>query len=90
MSNNRPGTKGYLKEHPDPNKRAFFVGAKDATDPEAIYEGPVAEITWDDTWLHIVTDNYEGYAMLNIEALGPLRKALAKIARSIKARSADQ
>jgi hypothetical protein len=45
------------------------------------YHGPMARIDWDDDWLHIVTDDHEGHAMLNIEALPKLRLALAKIAK---------
>jgi len=61
----------------------LLVGAKDTLDTVHKYEGPVAEITWDDTWLYIVTDKYEGHVMLNIEALPFLRKALAQVAASI-------
>ena len=82
MSKNRPGTKGYLIEHVERGKPMYLVGAKDETDPKNKYEGPRAEVTWNDTWLYICTDQYEGNAMLNIEALEPLRKALAKISRS--------
>lgn len=48
------------------------------------YHGPVAQVSYDGTWLHIVTDNYEGHAMLNIQTLQPLRKVLAEIARERK------
>lgn len=82
MSKHRPNTKGYLIEHVERGKPMYIVGAKDDGDPK--YEGPRAEVTWDDTWLYICTDKYEGHAMLNIEALEPLRKALNKIARATK------
>lgn len=54
----------------------LLVGAEDATDG---YRGPVAEITWDDTWVHIVTDSYEGHVMLNIEVLPFLQQALKRV-----------
>ncbi len=50
------------------------------------YSGPAAQVTYDDKWLHICTDDYEGNAMLNIEALPYLQKALRQIARERKAR----
>lgn len=77
-----PNTKGFLKEHAENGEPMFLVGAEDNTDPKNIYRGPTAEITWNDDWLYISTDPYEGQAMLNIEALEPLRKALAKIAKA--------
>lgn len=87
MSKHRPETKGYLIEHVERGKTVYLVGAKDDSDPKNKYEGPRAEVTWDETWLNITTDHYEGRAMLNIEAIEPLRKALAKISRQIKAKS---
>lgn len=50
----------------------------------------VTETPRDDTWLNIATDRYEGHAMLNIEALEPLRKALTKISRKLKAAAPHQ
>lgn len=88
MSKIRPETKGYLIDHIEQGKPMYIVGAKDGADPK--YEGPRAEITWDGDWLNIVTDKYEGAVMLNIEALEPLRKALAKIYRSIKAKESNR
>lgn len=76
--------KPYLKQ----NGKEFlvWVEATEARDGEARpYRGQSAAITYDDSWLHIVTDDYEGHAMLNIETLPVLRRALAKIARQIKA-----
>lgn len=84
MSKNRTGTKGYLIERVDRGKSIYLVGAKDETDPANKYDGPCAQVTWDGAWLHIITDDYEGHAMLNIEAIEPLRKALAMISRKIK------
>lgn len=82
MPRNRPNTKGYLKEHRDSKgKLTLIVGADDLSDLTNPYLGPRADITWDDTWVNICTDPYEGNAMLNIEAVPHLRRALAKIAR---------
>lgn len=67
--------KGYIKT--DGKYRG--VGCTDGD-----YIGPTAWIEYDDTWLHIVTDDYEGHAMLNIETLPYLRRALAQIAKEIK------
>lgn len=60
----------------------FRVGARN---PDSDYVGPVARVSFDDQWLHIITDDYEGAAMLNIEALPMLRRALARIAKQIDA-----
>ena len=67
-------TKGYLKRT---EKGSIVVGANG----DGGYVGPRAQIDHDDAWLHIVTDSYEGHAMLNIEALPQLRRALTMIAR---------
>jgi hypothetical protein len=80
MSKNRPATKGYLKKHTERGEPMFLVGAEDLTS-KPIYRGPEAQVTWDDTWLNISTDPYEGHVMLNIEALPYLRQALAEIDR---------
>lgn len=82
MSKLRPETRGYLKKHMERGKPMFLVGAEDLSDKANPYRGPVAEITWDDTWLNICTDSYEGNVMLNIEALPYLRRALAQIAKA--------
>lgn len=87
MSKNRPATKGYIKKHVEHGKTMFLVGAEDLSDKKAPYRGPVAQVTWDDTWLYVSTDRYEGTAMLNIEALPYLRQALAKIDRKTKPKS---
>lgn len=84
MSRNRPGIKGYFIDHVEFGKRMLLVGAKDETDPTKRYEGPQAKVTWDEDWIYIVTDPYESHVMLNIEAVEPLRKALAKIALETK------
>jgi putative heme degradation protein len=90
MSKHRPGTKGYLIEHVESGELMYLVGARDETDPKAKYDGPQASVTWDDTWLNIMTDKYEGHVMLNIEALESLRKALAKVSRKIKTETHQQ
>jgi hypothetical protein len=55
----------------------FLVGAQDeSTD----YSGPVAEVYGDQTWVFVITDAYEGVAMLNREALPQLIEALQQIA----------
>ena len=41
--------------------------------------GPVAEVSYDGNWLHIVTDSFEGHAMLNIEVLPLLIEALQQL-----------
>lgn len=47
--------------------------------------GTSARVSFDKTWLHIITDDYEGSAMLHIECLPKLRTALARIAKEMKA-----
>lgn len=69
--------KGYVEEIPD----TLLVGARDKENGR---EGPVAHVTYDDDWLWISTDEYEGTTMLNIEALPALRRALTIIARDRK------
>ncbi len=66
-------TKGFIRGSVEDG---FQVGAA-ATDSD--YIGPVADVSFDDKWLHITTDDYEGAAMLNIEALPFLLKALRQI-----------
>jgi aminoglycoside phosphotransferase len=57
-----------------------FVGA---SDKKSGYSGPVAQVYADKDWLWIVTDDYEGVAMLNIEALPHLRRALTRLAKTL-------
>lgn len=66
--------KGYLE---GANKGTQLVGAKNGNG----YHGPVAHVSHDKNWLHVTTDDYEGHAMLNIEALPFLIKALRTIQR---------
>ena len=48
-----------------------------------------AEVYADKDWLHVVTDDEEGHAMLNIEALPLLIEVLQNIAQEQKALNAD-
>lgn len=72
----RPNRHGYLEVRDD---GVQLVGAREDDD----YMGPAARVSHDDTWLHVTTDDYEGAAMLNIEALPYLILALSNIARAI-------
>lgn len=85
--NGRPGTKGFLKKTVDKKGITYLVGAEDLSNKEHPYHGPIARIDWNETWLNICTDDYEGNAMLNIEALPYLRRALAQIDRAIKVKA---
>lgn len=72
--------KPSLFEH----KGKLYVWSDDMAEPPlGRYRGPTAEISYDKTWLYIMTDPYEGRVMINIETLPALRKALAKVARKI-------
>jgi len=76
-------TRGYIKKE----KWGWGVGAKYFTpdkDNDWLYHGPYARVEYDKDWLHICTDDYEGHAMLNIEALPYLRRALAAIAKELR------
>lgn len=93
----------FKKRHPMPRKseqklpelrieptfetrgREFIVGAK-AIDSN--YCGPHAEVSWLDQWL-IIDCGEEQSAMLNIEALPALMKALRKIQKQIKEKQKD-
>lgn len=66
--------KGFLR----PANDKLLVGVEDKSKG---YSGPVAEVWADNDWLWIVTDSHEGVAMMNIEALPFLRRALARIAK---------
>lgn len=79
-------TKGFLKHY----SWGRTVGAADVSNKDHPYHGPVASVTYDETWLTIETDDYEGSAMLNIEALPYLRRALAEISRDIRAKRKDK
>lgn len=70
--------KAFLKECPT----GWLVGVRDK---ETDYSGPVAEISFDEAWFYICTDEHEGNAMINIEALPALRRALARLAKKIAA-----
>lgn len=53
------------------------------------YTGPVADVTAERGWLYVNTDDYEGCAMLNIEALPKLISALRKLQKDIRAPQGD-
>lgn len=55
-----------------------------AVNKDTDYRGPEARISADGEWLNIVTDEYEGAAMLNIEALPQLRRALSRLAKHLR------
>lgn len=60
----------------------ILVGARnEATD----YIGPYARIYIDRGWLMIVTDDHEGAAMLNVEALPLVIEALQKLQAKLDA-----
>lgn len=62
----------------------YRVGCKD--DPQVgnfPYNGPCAHIYSDKSFVYVCTDDYEGNAMVNIEALGPLIEALSKLREHI-------
>jgi hypothetical protein len=70
--------KSFLRKDGD----HYLVGAQDK---DKDYSGPVADVYRDKHWLFIVTDSYEGTAMLNIEALPALLMALNEISKNLKA-----
>jgi hypothetical protein len=74
------GEKREIKGYIEDDKHGLRVGGR-----KGDYTGPIARITWDEDWLHIVTDDYEGHAMLNIETLPFLRRALTRVAKRIRA-----
>ena len=60
----------------------YFVGAKDT---ESEYIGPTAQVYSDyKTWFSVDTDSYEGCAMMHIETLPVLLKALKLLQKDIK------
>lgn len=85
MSRHRPGMKGKLEEYEAKDGKRYLVSAEDTLDTVRCYKGPIAEVWFDDTWLRIQTDPYEGSVMINIEALPHLQLALKKIHKRIKA-----
>lgn len=83
MGNNRLKPKGFLRECRDKRGLMYLVGANDLSDKQNPYYGSVLQLTWDDTWLKLA-DDCDGCAMVNIEAIPHLRRALAKVSRHIK------
>lgn len=43
------------------------------------YDGPTAEVYADDAWVYVVTDQYEGHAMINMKAIDKLITALSRV-----------
>lgn len=66
------------------DEHGWYVGCRYNVTGEYPSSGPTASVTYDDSWLNIVTDDCEGHAMLNIETLPQLRRALAEIAKEIR------
>jgi hypothetical protein len=56
-----------------------FVGAADGR-----YQGPIARVEFDEDWLVINTDDHEGKAILNIEALPYLLQALERVREALR------
>ncbi len=71
--------KPYIRADGD----VFLVGAQTLRphdpSPYSDYYGPCARVSVDDDWVTICTDDYEGNAVLNIEALPFLIRALKKL-----------
>lgn len=67
--------------------RDYLVGAEDK---ETNYSGPVARVSADKNWLVIETDAYEGHAMLNVEALPALIRALRQLQSERTAREQER
>jgi putative sterol carrier protein len=82
--------KGKLEEYQAKDGTRYLVSASDTLDTVHQYKGPVAEVWFDDTWLRIQTDPYEGSVMINIEALPHMQLALKKIQKRIAAASGTQ
>ncbi len=69
-------------------KWGWLVGCRGPKqDDGSQYRGPTAQVSYDEDWLHIITDDSEGHAMLNIEALPQIREALAAIAKERRAKA---
>jgi hypothetical protein len=47
--------------------------------PELPYVGPVARVHGDNNWVYVITDDYEGVAMINRETLPKLIEALQRL-----------
>lgn len=72
---------GYLVKSPH-DVDTQLVGTKETVTG---YSGPCARVEYDKKWLSITTDDHEGAAMLNIEALPFLIEALQNIEAKMKA-----
>lgn len=62
----------------DPQSGRAHIGAKYLDGDQ----GPVAEVYRESSWLHIVTDRYEGHVMLHATALPLLIKELRRLAKA--------
>ena len=49
------------------------------------YVGGAIRISYDESWLYLTTDDYEGAAMVNIGTLPEIRRVLSQITREIRA-----
>jgi hypothetical protein len=64
---------------------AEYARDKDGRD----YYGPSAEITAHDCWFTVSTDHYEGSAMMRIETLPTLIRALRLLQKQVKAKKSE-
>jgi hypothetical protein len=69
-------TPHILEDHPG-EYRVWTEGERRG--PEPPYIGPVARIWGDAEWVYVSTDDYEGTAMINREALPKLIVALQRL-----------
>lgn len=73
----------------EPRKEGgFLVGYSEDRD-YGRYNGPTAEVFIRDEWLYIITDAYEGVAMINVQALPKLRLALYRLSTTPPQEPAD-
>jgi hypothetical protein len=71
-----------VPKHIERSPLEHFVWAEDGD-----YKGPEAAVYADKDWLYVVTDDYEGHAMMNIETLPALIKALQRIKSELAAKA---
>lgn len=55
------------------------------TGKDGRYEGPSVKISHNKDWVFLGTDDYDGTAMFNVEALSAVRRALAVAEKQVKA-----
>lgn len=75
------GQKVHLVEDKPGEFRVWFEEPR--AEPYGKYIGPVASVYGDQTWVHVCTDDYEGNAMINRQALPSLIKALQRVERHL-------